>query len=129
MQSLYMTSNNTYISPKVIAERVERYFNVKVSTTECIITSTNHHYIMYFNDPLSTLYMEMLQSKKCAFLQTLDGILYIRADKPTNLDDYITKYYCNMVTGEMYYKHAENNLVFKHNGERYVLTTEETPFL
>jgi len=123
-----MTSANIYISPKVVAERFERYFKIKVSSVECIVTHNNHHFIVYFNEPLPTNYMETLASSKCEFLQTQEGLLYIRPVKPTNLDEYITKYHCNVATGEMYCKAIETTSVYKHNGERYEPTTEN-PFL
>ena len=56
--SLYMTTANTYISPKVIAERFEKYFKIKVTIVEYVITQFNYHYTVVFQEPLPSKYME-----------------------------------------------------------------------
>ena len=130
MASLYMTTANTYIPPKVIAERFEKYFNIDVTIVEYIITHDNHHYTVYFKYPLPTKYMESLATQQCCFLQTREGLLYIRDKKPSNLNDYLTKYHHNMVTGEVYCCQCDDRpeTMYKKNGERFEPTTEN-PFL
>jgi hypothetical protein len=128
--SLYMTTANTHILPKVIAQRFETYFKIKVSIVEYVFTYDNYHYTVYFKQPLPTKYLELLETQRCCFLQTSEGLLYIRLKKPTNLhSDYICKYHHNLVTGEMYRQSMEcNTFVRKYNGKRYVIT-KENPFL
>ena len=127
--SLYMTTANTHISSKVIAVRFETYFKIEVTKIEYVFTCDNYHYTVYFKRPIPTKYMESLETQRCGFLQTSEGLLYIRLKKPTNLDDYITKYHHNLVTGEMYRQSMEGNTsVYKYNGEKYEITNEN-PFL
>lgn len=128
--SLYMTTANTYISPTVIAKRFETYFKIKVTVIDYVFTSDNYHYTVYFNEPLPSKYMESLEIQRCCFLQTSEGLLYIRFKKITNLDtEYITKYHYNLVTGEIYRQSIEGNTsVCKYNGKRYEVT-QENPFI
>ena len=126
--SLYMTTANTYISPKVIAERFEKYFKIKVTIVEYVITQFNYHYTVVFQEPLPSKYMETLEERQYGFLQTKDGRLYIRP-KLDNLEYCIAKYHHNMATGEQFYQTMEGaTLLYKHNGETYEPTTEN-PFL
>ena len=127
--SLYMTTANVEISPKVIAERFERYFKIKVNTIEYVITQFNYHYTVYFESPLPTKYMETLEERQYGFLQTKEGRLYIHAAKLYDLEYCITKHHHNLKTGEMFYQTLEGTMVmYKYNGEKYEPTTEN-PFL
>jgi hypothetical protein len=129
--SLYMTSDNHYIPPKVVAERFKKYFKIDVTIVEYKITHDNHHYTVYFKEPLPTKYMESLETHQYGFLQTREGILYIRPNKPTNLDEYLTKYHHNMVTDEKYVCTMSQDGVetmYKENDDNLEPTTEN-PFL
>ncbi len=127
--SLYMTTANIEISPKVIAERFERYFKIKVNVIEYTITQFNYHYTVYFDEPLPTKYMETLEERQYGFLQTKEGRLYIHPARLNNLEYCITKHHHNFKTGEMFYQSLEGTLLmYKYNGECYELTTEN-PFL
>ena len=129
--SLYMTTDNHYIPPKIVSERFEKYFKIDVTIVEYIITHDNHHYTVYFKEPLPTKYMESLATQRCGFLQTREGLLYIRSQKPTNLDDYLTKYHHNMVSDEVFVCQLTNDgikTLYKQNGDKLEPTTE-TPFL
>ena len=127
--SLYMTTANTYIPPKVIAERFEKYFKIPVTIIEYIITHDNHHYTVYFAEPVPTKYTESLATQQCGFLQTREGLLYIRYQKPTNLDDYLYKYHHNMESGNIYSCECLDgvNLVYKKNGDK--IEPSDSPFL
>jgi len=129
--SLYMTTDNHYIPPKVIAERFESYFKIGVTIVEYKITHDNHHYTVYFKEPLPTKYTDSLATQQCGFLQTMEGLLYIRSRKPTNLDDYLTKYHHNMVSDDLYVctlSHHGVETIYKKNGDKLEPTTEN-PFL
>jgi hypothetical protein len=127
--SLYMTTANIEISPKVIAERFKRYFKIEVTIIEYVITQFNYHYTVYFKEPLPTKYMETLETRQYGFLQTKDGRLYIHPVRLDNLEYCITNHHHNMVTGELFYQNMEGTkLMYKHNGEKYEPTTEN-PFI
>lgn len=128
--SLYMTTANINIPPNVIADRFETYFKIEVSIIEYVFTCNNYHYTVYFKQPIPTKYMESLEKQTCGFLQTSEGLLYIRMKKPTNIhSDYITKYHHNLVTEEIYCQSMEGNTsVYKYTGEKYELSGEN-PFL
>jgi hypothetical protein len=127
--SLYMTTANVEISPKVIADRFEKYFKIKVTIVEYVITQFNYHYTVYFKEPLPTKYMETLESRQYGFLQTKEGRLYIHPARLDNLEYCITKHHHNMMTNELFYQTMEGSkLVYKYNGEKFEPTTEN-PFL
>jgi hypothetical protein len=125
-----MTTANHYIPPKIVAKRFEKYFKVDVTIIEYKITHDNHHYTVYFKEALPTKYMESLETQQCGFLQTREGLLFIRSQKPTNLD-YLTKYHHNMVSGNVYVctcSHTGVETLYKQNGDKLEPTTEN-PFL
>ena len=131
MGSLYMTTANHYIHPTVVAERFEKYFKIDVTIVEYTITYDNHHYTVYFKEQLPTKYMESLATHQCRFLQTREGLLYIRSKKPTNLDDYLSKYHHAMTTGDQYVCQCSDEgveTIYKQNGDKFEPTTEN-PFL